>query len=109
MAARSVSVANRWLSVVMLKRPCRNSAHQGFPVAPGTVGAAEDAARVLAGEDPVDPSHPVTVPTEAAYLRQKVRPLSDFGRSGVCSLGPRPDIPRYAFSLPAAGGVVTRR
>ena len=31
------------------------------------------------------------------------------GRSGVCSLGPRPDIPRYAFSLPAAGGVVTRR
>jgi len=37
------------------------------------VGAAEDAARVLAGEDPVDPSHPVTVPTEAAYLRQKVR------------------------------------
>ena len=27
----------------------------------------------------------------------------------MCSLGPRPDIPRYAFSLPAAGGVVTRR
>ena len=35
--------------------------------------------------------------------------LRRHGRSGVCSLGPRPDIPRYAFSLPAAGGVVTRR
>jgi hypothetical protein len=61
----------------------------GISCGPGDrriVGAAEDAARVLAGEDPVDPSHPVTVPTEAAYLRQKVRPLSDFGRSGVCSL-----------------------
>ena len=43
--------------------------------------------------------------TELTFpLRQGVS-----GTTAKCSLGPRPDIPRYAFSLRAAGGVVTRR
>ena len=62
--------------------------------------------------DPVQVTLLVPVTTGVSFLlcaQGDISILRRHGRSGVCSLGPRPDIPRYTFSLPAAGGVVTRR
>ena len=78
----------------------------------GATPAPRDAGLVLDLINKLAPTISSSVPCsrpQRGHVAQIRRPVIGLRQERVCSLGPRPDIPRYAFSLPAAGGVVTRR